>query len=480
MYKKRKLNTIIDIIIEIIQVVGVKFPTLRIGSVKQESLDITSNMNWKVLAGVLLVLYVSVTTTKEIRDTASNIQNGLSAAKELGDFIVAKNFNNVIGKLASAVTPYLGIVGPFVSFIMGFFGLSESAELKAIKRLNQDVDNRFDKVDIEFDEVKNLIEWSKIQVQNSNAEQNINAVNTDFEHIYTFSSGAVKTAVSTFVDNFKTVYQDSGTKLYDGIMNEGQMFGDGLFSAVVKHTEYDRGKSQTFMLGLLKLLMKAAKLELAYHQLKGHTAALHDYQNVWNTRFTHIRSKMMSTDNYIVSQYDTQSGKDIDNYLIKNPKTKMNNNDFNNMLYDFLAKKYFWRDWFTVTYKHINGGKVHKVGQCGGYTKFNSNNSGRNVVVDSVDKLKGHINRYRALEVIHSVNSCRRLYHFGKPIYIPKHCDTAYNTFPASVKDHCDPYAAQGVIAYTRHNGYEVYFKSAPNRLTIASQEDCSFVYVFG
>ncbi|ESO96688.1 hypothetical protein LOTGIDRAFT_174730 [Lottia gigantea] len=263
-----------------------------------------ADMNWKVLAGVLLVLYVSVTTTKEIRDTASNIQNGLSVAKELGDFIVAKNFNNVIGKLATAVTPYLGIVGPFVSFIMGFLGQSESAELKSIKRLYKEVDNRFDKVDLEFDEVKYLFDWSKIE-QYSSAEQNINAVNTDLEYIYTFSTGVLKTVTSTFVDNFNTVYQDSGTILYDGIMNEGQVFGDGLFSAVVKQTKYNRGKSQTFMLGLLKLLMKAAKLELTYHQLKGHTAALHDYQNLWSTRFTHIRSKMMSTDNYIVNHHHT-------------------------------------------------------------------------------------------------------------------------------------------------------------------------------
>ncbi|ESO96687.1 hypothetical protein LOTGIDRAFT_239244 [Lottia gigantea] len=264
-----------------------------------------ADMNWKVLAGVLLVLYVTVTTTKEIRDTASNIQHGLSVAKELGDFIVAKNFNNVIGKLATAVTPYLGIVGPFVSFIMGFFGQSESAELKSIKRLYKEVDNRFDKYDLEFNEVKNLIDWSKISVQYSDIEQYINVVNRDFENIYTFSTGAVKIVTSTFVDNFEAVYKNSGLKLYDGIMNEGRLFGGGLFTNVVKQTKYNRGKSQTFMLGLLKLLMKAAKLELAYHQLKGHTAALHDYQNVWSTRFSHIRSKMMSIDSSIVSHHHT-------------------------------------------------------------------------------------------------------------------------------------------------------------------------------
>ncbi|ESP03286.1 hypothetical protein LOTGIDRAFT_237783 [Lottia gigantea] len=438
-------------------------------------------MNWNVLAGVLLVLYVTVTTTKEIRDTASNIQNGLSVAKELGDFVVAKNFTNVIGKLATAVTPFLGIVGPFVSFIMGFFGHSESAELKAIKRLYTEVDNRFDKVDLQFIEVKRLIDWSKIQIQYSDIEQKINAVNQEFENIYKFSIGAVKTTASAFVKNFESDYQNSGSKLYDGIMNEGRVFGDGLFTAIIKYSEYDRGKSQTFMLGLLQLLMKAAKLELTYHQLKGHTAALHDYQNQWRTRFTHIRIKMMSTDNSIVSQYHTQSGKDIDNYLIKHPKNTMNNNDFNNMLYGFLTKKYSWRDWLTITYNDITGSNVHYVGECGGYLKFR--NHGRNVVVASVDRRKGHINMAQAQSVVNNVDSChpRTGYRPHKhTVYHRTDSDKAFNSFPSSVRDHCDPYAAKGVISYKSHNGYDVHFKAISSRFKLRSQENCNFVYVFG
>ncbi|ESO85276.1 hypothetical protein LOTGIDRAFT_167849 [Lottia gigantea] len=225
-YKKRKLNTIIDIIIEIIQVHYYSqtqtFVVIRQNINTTSVLYLTGDMNWKVLAGVLLVLYVTVTTTKEIRDTASNIQHGLSLAKEIGDFVVAKNFTNVIGKLATAVTPFLGIVGPFVSFIMGFFRQPESAELKAIKRLYTEVDNRFDKVDLQFIEVKQLIDWSKIQIQYSDIEQKINAANGVFECIYKFSTGALNITTSAFVTNFDNDYQNSGIKLYDGIMNEGR------------------------------------------------------------------------------------------------------------------------------------------------------------------------------------------------------------------------------------------------------------------
>ncbi|ESO85275.1 hypothetical protein LOTGIDRAFT_235791 [Lottia gigantea] len=433
-------------------------------------------MNWKVLAGVLLVLYVTVATTKEIRNTASNIQHGLSLAKEIGDFVVAKNFTNVIGKLATAVTPYLGIIGPCVSFIMGFVAKTETAELKAIKDLSTKVDNRFDRVDSQFDEVKNLIEWVKVQVQYSSAEQRINALNARFENIYTFSTKDVRKTTSAFVNSYDSTYQESGTILYQGIMQGGHVFGGGLFTSVVKHTNYHRGKSQAFMLGLLKLLMKAAKLELTYYQLTHKD--VRGNQNQWSTRFSEVRKKMMATDAAIVKEFKTQSGKDIDDLLKNNLKTAMNNNDFNNMIYGYLTEKYSWKDWLTVTYNDITGGNVHYVGECGGYIKFR--NHGRNFVAASVDRSKRHINMATARSIVSKVDSCKVTTSYRPHkhnIYSRKDADKAYQTFPSSVRDHCDPYAAQGVIS---NNGYDVHIKGLPSRMYWRKQEKCNHVFIFG
>ncbi|CAC5422719.1 unnamed protein product [Mytilus coruscus] len=239
--------------------------------------------------------------------TTDHITSGLNAGKGIAEAVVLSTaLPAALTTVAASVVPFLGVIAPFLSFIFGFIHKGPSPELLAIRKLHEDVDTRFDQVDAKFADVKRLINWSTVKVQFSDIEQKINAVYRKYEEMYQAPSNALNGEKQLFISNYESDFQNSGIKLYDG---------------------YDRRRCGTFSSGILKLLLRAAELELAYLQLKGLSENVDYHTKQWKSRFDHVRSAMSHADATIAAKYHDQSTIDINRYALDHPGDKMNNHD---------------------------------------------------------------------------------------------------------------------------------------------------------
>ncbi|CAC5365739.1 unnamed protein product [Mytilus coruscus] len=410
--------------------------------------------------------------------TTDHITSGLNAGKGIAEAVALSTaLPAALTTVAASVVPFLGVIAPFLSFIFGFIHKGPSPELLAIRKLHKDIDTRFDQVDAKFADVKRLINWSTVKVQFSDIEQKINAVYRKYEEMYQAPSNALNGEKQLFISNYESDFQNSGIKLYDGVMNAGNVFGEGLLIPCMKYTQYDRRRCGTFSSGILKLLVRAAELELAYLQLKGLSENVDYHTKQWKSRFDHVRSAMSHADATIAAKYHDQSTIDIDRYALDHPGDKMNNHDWANNMYNFLTQKYYWRDWMVISYKDVTGGDKHWNRACGGYLKFR--NHGRNIAVASVDKRTRHLDMTKAKAVVNAVHDhtshkghCRP--HCGT-IYTRVDSHSAYETFPTVAKDHCSPYVAIGVI----DNGAAPTYKADSSRLVLRN-ERYNHIHVFG
>lgn len=87
-------------------------------------------------------------------------------------------------------------------------------------------------------------------------------------------------------------------------MNKNHKFGDGLVSAAEKYSQYDRRMCHTFSLGLLKLLLSAAKIEITIHQMK-YKSLVNEIAKKWTERLDIVRRIFYYSDRFIVRQYET-------------------------------------------------------------------------------------------------------------------------------------------------------------------------------
>ncbi|XP_063425391.1 uncharacterized protein LOC134708837 [Mytilus trossulus] len=431
-----------------------------------------------MLSFALCAIVVLAEEPKHIRSTTyDHIVAGLNAGNEIASFFEnSALLPKVLSSFAKNVGPFLGAISPLVSFISGFVNKGPSAELRSIQRLAKDIDHRFDKVDSQFAEVKRLIEWNTVRVQYSSLEQKINAVYRKYKEMYSAPTSALAGEKVLFVTNYESDFQNSGIKLYDGVMNVGNVFGDGLLIPCMKFTLYDRKKCGTFSSGILKLLLRAAEVELAYLQVKGLEKNVPYHTSQWKSRLDDVRSAMSHADSAIANTYHDQSGSDIDKYALDHSTNSMNNHDFANGLYNFLAEKYYWRDWLVIAYKDVTGDDKHYQQACSGHLKFRDR--GRNIVVASVDNKKSHVDLKAAKAVIFDVTD-HTSHREHRPV--PKTVDRRFNaheafdTFPSAAKSSCSPYAAAGVVQNEASPSY-----AAANGRFVLRNAKYNHIHIFG
>ncbi|XP_071177266.1 uncharacterized protein [Mytilus edulis] len=291
------------------------------------------------------------------------------------------NFGQSLSKIGSSVGPYLGALASVVGVIMAFIP-SESAELAFMKNMMKNIDNRLDQVDNRFNDIERLINWNVVRVNFWQIQQKINVASDEFQHIYTVPEAAFRNRTQLFIDSYDSDYQNSGKKLYDAIVNNQNIFQDNLGTSIMLYTKYDRRKTQIFLLGVMKLLLKAVTVELGFLQIKQYNRNVDYMKSQWQIRIQQVRRKFEDFDQQCVSNYQSQSGKDIDEYSPQH--SWQSNSQFATGLFRLLAKKYYWRDWIVIAYNPIRGSGTHYVKVRGGHIKFRKN--GRNIVVASVDE----------------------------------------------------------------------------------------------
>ncbi|CAH1772246.1 unnamed protein product [Owenia fusiformis] len=335
-----------------------------------------------LLLTVIIMVLISQSESITIADK-TKIDKGLTAGHEIFNYIADKKFSESLTKISSAIGPFLGAFGPFVSLVLTFVPSSDTAVVQLLTGMMDRIENRFDQVDSRFDEIKRLVEWTDEAVNFGQIEQKIWAMNVAYRRLYRGNgTGEAANRKQAYIDEFDNNYQQSGINLYHAIVNKHGTFQENLGESIMRFTDYDRKKTQDFLLGILRLILNAAKIEIAYYNVKQFNSIAEERKSEWETKIQRVKSEFEHIDKTVIHQCHSQSKKDIkkisaDNY-------KMGNEQFSSKLYDMLTEKYYWRNWLVVVYDEVRGFDKHTVSQCGGYIKFRKD--GRNLVVASLDK----------------------------------------------------------------------------------------------
>ena len=94
-------------------------------------------------------------------------------------------------------------------------------------------------------------------------------------------------------------------------MGGGRGVSDDILKTAMTSLKYDRPKTQTFMLGILKLLILGINNELAFRQFKyGKTNVLMEIQK-WKVRLPSVQNRMKQINSEIMKHFHSQAEEDI-------------------------------------------------------------------------------------------------------------------------------------------------------------------------
>ena len=385
----------------------------------------------------------------------NEIQSGASFANSLAKAMESKNVAGVIG-MATSIIPGVSAVVSFLGFVLSFFGTNESHELAEIKRLLKEVSTRLDSVEIHLQDIQRNIKWTQIKSQFARIEQEINTNFVYLQNIYSHPLSVKNAEKDIFMNVFRTTCWTCSMDLYHGIMGADCALTGDLFQIAMKSFNYDRKRTQHFMIGILQLLIKGVTIELSYMKLKYGDDLYNIHKIDWVNQMANVINRMKTIDQTLQDKYHEQASIDIDKLSAE--QHSLSNDKFSTILYDFLRDKYYWRDWLVIVYRPIRGLHNHINHACNGFTKYGV--YGRNIVVASVDSSKTHFKDSEANNILaghpYSYTTytrrrrsiCKRGV-FRKCLSVSHHTYNAqqiYDRFPVSARSQCNPYASAGVI----------------------------------
>ncbi|CAC5389181.1 unnamed protein product [Mytilus coruscus] len=437
-------------------------------------------MNLRIFLCTLLLSLFAV----KLSDTAGGtqmkeIQEGLKFAEIIADAMKPIEFVGFLGSAATKAISFVSATLKFLSLIFSHIGNSESQELLAIKRMYNEMNRRFDLVDNRLNDISLQINWTRVSNQYSRIERHITAIDMLLRNIYEKPLALRENGKQDFIHTMENTCMICATELYNGIMGVNKGFSDDILQAAMETSKNDRPTMQTFMLGLFKLLIQGITNELAYQKfVHGETACI-IYRKQWKVRLFNITTKMQKINEEIKSKYHEQAEKDIALFSLKYPRKNVPNQLFSENLYQFLVRKYDWRDWLLVVYRPISGVKNHINHICEGYRRYGM--YGRDVLVASVDQAKDAINTTTADEIISRITTtymtcvqvCTSASN-GYGAYVHcisgnycSECSThnrdvqgVYITIPGETRD-CRVYASVGVI----DSWVDLWYHGLPERL---------------
>ena len=425
----------------------------------------------------------------------------LQATVHLAEDINRGAFTTVVKEVSKTLSPFLKVFSSVVKLIFGIGSASaQSSELEYLHRLSDSINLKFDQVNLQFSDVKKLIEWSAVQVSYTSLEANINAVSGHFRRIFEVPISAMDQQKQLFIMSYKNGYTDSGTKLYEGFMLDNGVISQGLLRPAMRYTENNRSQMRTFMLGILKLLVMAAKVELGYQAIKVYDGLIPFYSHLWQIRIEQVQTKMEAIDLELKNNYHSQSLKDIDKFSLNN--LRLSNQNFSRNLYRELSQKYFWRDWLVVVSTHTEGSHdAHSRVCSSGVIK--STHRSKDLVIDSVEKDKPSFDINEVHKLCASlVGTCKntatyircKCYHsytLAGPCEYTEPCDfyrntenadAIFNWFSNNIKNSCLNYSSIGIIATNKNPIYYAGLTEGySSRLYIKDLGSCNYnAHFFG
>lgn len=406
-----------------------------------------------------------------------------------GEFL--KTVSTIVGSISSS----LNIYEKTVILLTGeLYPTTLSPEMIQLRSLIVNINNQFDYINQQFSDVKDLIDWTAVKVSYGTLERNINAVSAQFSRIFKVPQLAMIAQKNEFLRSYKHSFSDSGYKLYNSFMKDDHVLSQGLLRPAIMYTKNDRGKMRTFMLGILKLLLKSAVMEICYLGFKSNQTSLVDYYvDLWHNRTCLIKDKMEAIDLELKNIYFDQSRIDVEIFLKNTTNLLLSNQNFNQHLYKELSKKYFWRDWLVITSTHTEGRSDAHSKVCNGIIQ--SVHRTKDLLIDSVERTKPVIDINDINVLSASLNqTCKnnRYYVYcqnaGQRPHIdcdlfryPDNADEIYNWF-GPVKLSCHKFSSIGIIALDKNGAYNAGpLNETSKRLFVSNIDDCPFkVHFFG
>lgn len=391
---------------------------------------------------------------------------GLQAGTELTKAIADKNFKGTMGKLATKVGPYLGMVGPVVGILFSVTGRTQdSDELQFMRNMLATIENRFDQVDQKLDELARKIDWNTAQIQFFLIEKKILPMKIELDKFFNASNKEeVASFQKTFTNMYECVYENSGQLLYQLIVSRGSIFSNNLLQEVMRASDSDRRAIQVFMLGLTKLLLVGSQIELTYCKLK-HPSSLDRLKTKWTRQMDQLRLAMEAADRKVKNKYPEVSLKNGKMILTHSQGNSSTNQKAAEDVYKKLTKKFYWRNWFVAVYDDIKGHQNHQVGYCNGYHVFR--HAGFNLLVASNLKKTAALDKYTAEKIINSATIVRNVWWFSSDLNA-KEIYKSVNAFRTC------KYTAFGVIRSNAH----VHIKAEYSRL-VTNTRGNYLIFVF-
>lgn len=397
----------------------------------------------------------------------NEIKSGLSFADSL---ITSTQQDLFPTFMTGAASPAIGFIPgtlKFVGFILSFLGTNESQELLAIKRLYNQMDKRFDAVDVQLFAIQKRIDWSRLKLQFGDLERNIKSDSIYLRSIYQSPIASKESEKDFFMHAWESNCWVCALNLYHGIMGSDVGFSDDILQVAMTTFEDNRQLSQTFMTGLFKLLVLSVTNELAYRSIKYPTASYLYQEHIWKQRLHNVTTRMMNLDEIIKNKYHKLAERDILNFAKVNPTSLLSNEHFSKKLYDFLVRKFYWRDWLVIVYIPISGDANHNNNVCDGYRKYRT--YGRNIVVSSVVHTRTPINTTEAALIINSLTTSHHTcsiapctHNYNCNLVCTSHNYDSMHLFsqlPAITKD-CSVYSSADVI-----DSGDLWYQGLPKRL---------------
>ncbi|XP_061178483.1 uncharacterized protein LOC133187141 [Saccostrea echinata] len=313
-------------------------------------------MRW-ILWALFILLLPSVILAQSGNDV---IDAGLEAGAEIAQAISEKNFTGTMEKLKTKTNPFLKMIGPLIKGVSSLLGLQiESTELKFMRNMLSKIENRFDQVDQRLEEIARKIDWNRVNIQFFTFEKKILAMKMELDKFFNASSDSEFSSISdTFLKMYECVYENSAQMLYRHIVSHESTFSSNILTEAMRANEYNRRDVQAFLLGLSKLVIVGAEIEIAYYSQKLPTY-LDAHENKWITQINNMREAMEKLDIVIETNFMEVATEDAKKILAHS--RGKSNVIVANEIFGKLMDKFYWRYWFVAVYGDI---KEHHVWLC--------------------------------------------------------------------------------------------------------------------
>ena len=412
----------------------------------------------------LLLLSVSViclslkTEAGTTRGDLNKVKAGIDAGNAITKIFDNDHFGK-IGELASHITPFLGAIGPVMSFFTLFTPSPEVQRWRKMVKNFKEMNDKLDRVMRGLSSVESLIKDQGLKAQFSKYDLTIISLYSRLQDILTAKSN-LKYYIGKFMEEYKDSDKGAVNKIWIGMTTNSTTIRNNIPSAVVDNVDNDRKQFDRAMKSVIGVILKGIEVELAHltfeKQYHNRTVA----ESYWDKKMNQLEYNNQKYDQIIAGRWNKQYGKDIDSKLRQ--WNTLSQSSFADRLYDFLKDKYFWRDWYVTAYSVLGGSdNYNKVCDGTGIVRYNSH--GRNLVVVSVEQNKTAIDKPYAYRNFGKVTtwSCHQQYsRVGRTKCNGVYAKNTYNSFPDKLKNGCE-YAALGVIQRYKENfwGSKTYIK---------------------